>query len=126
VLVVNETELAAVSGTRITETSDDDEIEAAARMFLRDARSVIATLGARGAIAIGPDGVRKAPGRAVPVVDTTGAGDCFVGAFAATLATGADRDIALQRANDAAALSVQRPGAAPSMPTMSDLKNSFS
>jgi ribokinase len=59
----------------------------------------------------------------VPAVDTTGAGDCFVGALAASLAAGIDRDTALDRATAAAALSVQRPGGAPSMPTAAELED---
>jgi ribokinase len=57
----------------------------------------------------------------VPVVDTTGAGDTFVGATAARLAAGATIDEALDQANLAAALSVQRPGAGPASPTLDEL-----
>jgi ribokinase len=60
-------------------------------------------------------------GRAVKAVDTTGAGDCFVGALAARLAGGADIHDALAYANAAASISVQRMGAAPSMPTAAEV-----
>jgi ribokinase len=125
-LVVNESELKAMSGRHIDEASPDSDIVTAARMLARDRRGVIATLGARGAIAVDGAAVVSIPGRKVQVVDTTGAGDCFVGALAAFLADGADRRTAIYQANDAAALSVQRPGAAPSMPTISQLRNAFS
>ena len=57
------------------------------------------------------------PGREVKAVDTTGAGDCFVGALASQLAIGKQLDDALAYANIAASICVQRMGAAPSMPT---------
>jgi len=61
------------------------------------------------------------PGRAVKAVDTTGAGDCFVGALAAQLADGAPLRAALAFANAAASISVQRMGAGPSMPTAAEV-----
>jgi ribokinase len=61
------------------------------------------------------------PGRSVKAVDTTGAGDCFVGAMAALLAEGRPIQSALEYANVAASISVQRIGAAPSMPTMAEI-----
>jgi ribokinase len=62
-----------------------------------------------------------APGRPVKAVDTTGAGDCFVGAVAAQLAGGHSIREALAYANAAASLCVQRMGAAPSMPTAAEV-----
>ena len=62
-------------------------------------------------------------GRAVKAVDTTGAGDCFVGALAAQLANGKAIRDALEYANVAASISVQRMGAAPSMPTAAEVEN---
>jgi ribokinase len=79
---------------------------------------VVTTLGARGATAVLGDHTVQEPGRSVRVVDTTGAGDCFVGTFAARLAAGDDTATALHLANVAASLSVQRFGAGPSMPTL--------
>jgi len=78
---------------------------------------VIATLGARGAMVVTAESATMVPGYKAKVVDTTGAGDCFVGALAARLATGADIIDAARYANAAAACSVERLGAAPSMPT---------
>jgi len=60
-------------------------------------------------------------GRAVKAVDTTGAGDCFVGALAAQLANGKAIREALEYANAAASICVQRMGAAPSMPTAAEV-----
>ena len=54
-------------------------------------------------------------------VDTTGAGDCFVGALAARLSQGAPIADAIGYANIAASISVQRMGAGPSMPTAEEV-----
>lgn len=124
VLVVNEIELAALSGHAITGDSGNDAVTAAAGVLAGDGRLVIATLGARGAVAVGRGGAHVVAGRAVKVVDSTGAGDCFVGALAAALADGLACPAALALANTAASLSVQRPGAAPSMPTLAELRDS--
>ena len=62
------------------------------------------------------------PGREVKAVDTTGAGDCFVGALASQLAGGKLVHDALEYANAAASICVQRMGAAPSMPTVEEVK----
>jgi ribokinase len=66
------------------------------------------------------------PGRNVKAVDTTGAGDCFVGALAAQLALGKPIREALTYANVAASISVQRMGAAPSMPTAAEVNDILS
>jgi ribokinase len=60
-------------------------------------------------------------GRVVETVDTTGAGDCFVGAVAAQLANGHALRDAFDYANIAASICVQRMGAAPSMPTADEV-----
>jgi ribokinase len=78
---------------------------------------VVATLGARGAIVATANGPTAIPAFKAKVVDTTGAGDCFVGALAARLTAG-DAPIAAARyANAAASCAVEQLGAAPSMPT---------
>ena len=61
------------------------------------------------------------PGHHVKAVDTTGAGDCFVGALAAQLAKGLSLREAMGYANRAAAICVQRMGAAPSMPSAAEV-----
>jgi ribokinase len=57
----------------------------------------------------------------VKAIDTTGAGDCFVGALAAQLSQGVDLRAALAFANAAASICVQRMGAGPSMPTAAEV-----
>ena len=78
---------------------------------------VIVTRGAEGAewISAGSEPLFVPAFRVVPV-DTTGAGDCFIGTLAAALDAGADRPQAMRRAAAAAALQVTRHGAAQAMP----------
>jgi ribokinase len=80
------------------------------------------TLGKRGVLALVNDQPEIIPGRAVTAVDTTGAGDCFVGAVAALLADGKPIRNALDYANASASICVQRMGAAPSMPTAAEVE----
>ncbi len=79
---------------------------------------VITTLGPAGAVVAirGKDPI-LIPARKAVAIDTVGAGDTFVGVFAAELADGADFVSAARRACVAASLSVETPGAVPSIPT---------
>jgi ribokinase len=77
---------------------------------------VIATLGSRGLIVVTSEGMTALAGLKAKVVDTTGAGDRFVGAWRRGWRRGRYVDAA-RYANAAAACSVERLGAAPSMPT---------
>jgi len=80
--------------------------------------AIIVTLGADGLMALYGGETYRLSGHQVDVVDSTGAGDCFVGYFTAGLATGLTFEKSLERANYAAALSVTKPGAAASIPTL--------
>ena len=120
ILILNETELASFAGAAASPSSPDEAAAMARRLSLRPDQSVIVTLGAAGAIAVTKAGVSRAPGIAVGVVDTTGAGDCFCGVLAAALDEGADLARAMTHANAAAALSAKRAGAAASIPTRAE------
>ena len=86
---------------------------------------VCVTLGARGAMMLADDRIYKVSGIPVDVVDTTGAGDVFRGAFIAALLRGdASQDI-LRFANLAAALSCTRPGAIGGIPTLAEIQALF-
>lgn len=119
ILVLNETELEVAAGRQ--DLHEEVAITDAARALAGTARTVIVTLGARGALAVSPEGVIRVEGERVDVVDTTGAGDCFVGNLAAGLAAGRPLTEAMRRAGQAAAISVTRPGAAASMPYAREL-----
>jgi ribokinase len=120
ILVVNETEAAALAGVPV-ETVDDARA-AAVRLMARGLRHVVLTLGARGFVWCGGAGggdasaVELVPALAVRAIDATAAGDAFCGALAAGLAEGANLARALRRANAAGALAVTRMGALPSLP----------
>jgi ribokinase len=121
-LVVNETELASLSGAPLHGDSAQADIVTAARALRRPAMAVIVTLGRRGAILLQGDAQpQTVDGHAVEAIDSTGAGDCFVGAYAAALAT-ARPGSALAFANAAAALAVTKRGAASAMPRFADVE----
>ena len=121
VLIVNETELAAYAGSPVRVDDPDAVAGAARRLISRPGQTVVVTLGKAGALAVDADAHRIVVGRPARVVDTTGAGDCFCGVLAARLAEGANLAEALQWANAAAALSTERPGATPSMPSRAEI-----
>ena len=122
ILVLNETELGLLAGV---ELSDSDEaariIDVARKLRARQDQIICVTLGKRGVLALAGHKEISVQGRAVKAVDTTGAGDCFVGALAAQLADHVDLRAALAFANAAASISVQRMGAGPSMPTAGEV-----
>jgi ribokinase len=118
VAVLNEIELSQATGADLKASSLSAAIvEACEKLRRKGARTVVATLGRRGAVVVTAEGATRVQGFKAKVVDTTGAGDCFVGALAARLAAGATPAEAARYANAAAACSVERLGAAPSMPT---------
>ena len=120
VVVVNETELGLLTAAHAPSTAEEAGI-LARDLRRRAGQVVIATLGAGGAVALVDDEVVRVAGRDVDAVDTTGAGDCFVGALAASLCSGPDMARAVRFANLAASISVQRPGAGTSMPSLAEL-----
>jgi ribokinase len=84
-------------------------------------RSVVVTLGGQGAVAASPDGTCAQPSFRVDVVDTTGAGDAFCGAFAAAYAQGRQLAEALRRGCAAGAVATTQLGAQSALPTTTDL-----
>ena len=114
VLVVNEGEFARVTGLEV----GGDATTFAARVDEAGLRcAVVVTLGGRGAMVCEDGQVTVCPAPPVTVVDTTGAGDCFVGALADALARGESLPGALHWAVAAASLSTQSLGATTAMPT---------
>jgi ribokinase len=122
VLVLNETELGFLAGTTLRESDDDARFVDSIRLLqTRPDQTVCVTLGRRGVLAVVNGKASAIAGRVVKAVDTTGAGDCLVGALAAQLAGGKSVPDALAYANAAASICVQRMGAAPSMPTAAEV-----
>jgi ribokinase len=123
ILILNETELGLLAKTKLRDTDDPKRFIDAARSLQSGKDKIICvTLGKRGIVALIGGQSHLDPGRAVEAIDTTGAGDCFVGAVAAQLADGQPLSSAFGYANIAASICVQRMGAAPSMPTAAEVK----
>jgi ribokinase len=122
ILILNETELGLLTRTELRDTDDHIRFIETARLLQAGTDKIICvTLGKRGVVALVGEEPLILPGRSVKAIDTTGAGDCFVGAIAAQLANGQPIRDALDYANVAASICVQRMGAAPSMPTAAEV-----
>lgn len=120
-LIPNELEAATLTGLPVG--SPEEAATAAAVLRAAGARNVLVTLGPRGvqaALEGAAPALYDAP--KVKAVDTTAAGDTFIGGFAAQLAQGASVDAAIRFAQRAAALSVTRAGAQPSIPTRAEVE----
>ncbi len=106
--VPNESEAEAVAGRPV---GNLEQARSCAQFFLsQGVPRVIITLGAMGCLLAGPDGLEVIPPFKVETVDSTGAGDAFIGSFAVFLAEGFSEREALSRANLYAALSTMKVG----------------
>ena len=114
-LTPNETELAILTD-KPTET-DEEVIAAANKLISYGTKTVIATLGSRGALIATADGARIVSGYKVNAIDTVAAGDSFNGAFSVAISEGKDLESAVKFANAMGALTVQKEGAIPSLHT---------
>lgn len=110
----NETELQTLTGMP---TDSLDEVKAAARFLLSKGLSrIIVTLGDKGSLYISRDEELLVPARRVASVDSTGAGDAFIGCFATKFVETGDIRSALESANVYAALSTMKNGTQKSFP----------
>lgn len=114
-LIVNETEAEALAGT----SAPDEVMETLSTRYPDTV--IVMTLGSAGALLHSGGKTIRQDAISVDVVDTTGAGDTFVGYFLAAKIAGLDDPASLNRACTAAALSVKIPGAAPSIPSSSEV-----
>src|SRR5262249_43142313 len=104
------------------EVRSPGDAEAAGRALVaRGVSTVVVTLGASGAIAVGVTGSVRVPSFPVEAVDTVGAGDAFSGALAASLAAGRPIGDGLLGASAAAGLTCTRRGAVDAMPTRAEV-----
>jgi ribokinase len=124
-LTPNETELAILTGSRASSFSREEAARLARQLLRRGARKVIVKMGAQGALLLSADHEHFWPALPVKAVDTTAAGDAFNAAFAAALARGKPEREAGVYATGAAACSVQRVGAQPSMPTHQEVMDAL-
>ena len=106
--IPNESEAEAITGMPVHSI---DEAKKCAEFLLRQKmKRVVVTLGERGALVAGPDRMELIPAFKVQTMDTTGAGDAFIGSFAVFLSEGLPEEEALPRANLYAALSTTKVG----------------
>ena len=113
-LVLNAREVAQLSGVG----PPIEPAEAARLLVDGGVEAVVVTLGAEGAVIVSSEGETDVPAFPVEPVDTTGAGDAFLGNLAHALESGGSLPEAARFASAAAAASVLRPGAQPSLPTL--------
>ncbi len=119
-LAPNETELAILTGMPV---KSKDEIAAAANSLLaRGLETVIVTLGSRGSLLATAQGMKRIAPAKVQAVDSTGAGDAFIGSFARYHAAGLSIEAALEKATLYAADSVTRRGAQKSFATEAEFE----
>ncbi len=120
ILVVNEVEAAQFLGYPVTVEGGEEAALALARL---GPSTIVITLGAAGAVVAHAGKTAAIPAPEVKVVDTTGAGDAFTGAFAAELARGADPLAAARTGVVAGSLATTVPGAYPGLPRREAIEN---
>ena len=115
-LVVNEIECAAMAGCGDAQAG----YETLKQRY--PSLGILLTLGSEGSVSWKDGTEVRQCAYPVKAVDTTGAGDTFMGYFVGCLAQGMERQTAMQYASMAAAISVTRPGAAASIPLMDEVR----
>lgn len=116
----NEHEASSITGIKVVDRASAVD---AGKWFLdRGVEVALVTLGEQGAVLVTRREQVHFPAPAVKAVDTTGAGDCFCGAFMAALSSGVDMHDAIRYANAAASLSVTRLGVVESIPTRTEVQ----
>ena len=118
--VPNETELESITGMPVNSV---EEITRAARFLVEQGiRDIVVTMGGRGALHVNKDEVEFIPPFKVKPVDTTGAGDAFIGSFAHYYLQEKNIDTALATAGKYAANSIMKKGTQISYPTLEEFE----
>lgn len=120
-LVPNQVEAALFVGVEPDAVTDWGAVARRLRQLGR--RTVIVTLAGEGSVVVSSDGLRRVPSFVVPVVDTTAAGDAFVGGLAVALWRDLPLQEAVRFANACGALAVTRAGAQPSLPRRHEVEH---
>lgn len=122
-LIPNESEAERITGLPVR--TDAEAAACAAALVAKGFQRVVLTLGARGSLLADSDGYTRVPPFRVAATDTSGAGDAFIGSFAAFLAEGVPELAAVRRANLYAALSTTRIGTQKSFPRRDDFETEW-
>jgi ribokinase len=119
-LLPNESELSLLTGEPVSDISSAES--AARRLLERGARNVIVTLGASGALIVNEEGTQHVPSFKVDAVDTTAAGDAFIGGFASALLQDRSLEEAVRYGCACGALAATKFGAQPSLPARAEVE----
>jgi ribokinase len=119
-LVPNESELSLLTGKPVSDISS--AATAARKLLERGAQNVIVTLGASGALVVNKEGTQHVPSFKVDAVDTTAAGDAFIGGFASALLQDRSLEEAVRYGCACGALAATKFGAQPSLPTRAEVE----
>lgn len=122
-LCLNESECSTISGSQLGDAGDDRNPLELLRE--RGVRRVVLTLGSQGSALLDGKDYCRFPAEKVEAVDTTGAGDTFVGALSARVAAECDLRDAMKYATKAAALATTHIGAQGSIPTIAEVEKAF-
>jgi ribokinase len=118
ILVVNESEACALAGCTVDAPSNAIDAAKALQLYCP---TVVVTLGEQGAVWVAPDGEGHQPAFEVEEVDSTGAGDAFIGALATAICEGQDILTAVRWGCAAGSLATSRAGAQPSLPERNEV-----
>ena len=119
-ILPNETELSLLTNQSVHDTSSAEK--AARTLLAGGAQNVIVTLGANGALIVNQEITTHIPSFDVRVVDTTAAGDAFIGGFASALLSNKSLEEAVRYGCACGALATTKFGAQPSLPTREDVE----
>ena len=120
-IIPNETELSLLTDQSVTDTSSAEK--AAKLLIERGAQTAIVTLGSKGALIVNNEMSKQVDTYQVDVVDTTAAGDAFIGGFATALVENKSLADAVQFACACGALATTKFGAQPSLPPKTEVEN---
>ena len=120
ILIPNESELSLLTGLPV---NDADSAERAAKEIMKQGvKTVIVTLGSKGALLVTAQQTTQVDTYKVNVVDTTAAGDAFIGGFASALLSGKSLEDSVRHGCACGALATTKFGAQPSLPTKEEVE----